>query len=509
MSFLHWSIPVLGRDKSIGLKVALALAGLLISLLASGDHAAANGPLNSMVSPDTGGMVGSETSLALDASGNPVVSYYDDTNSDLKVLHCGNPDCSAGNSITAPDTYLFVGQHSSLVLDGSGNPVVSYTDQYLGDLKVLHCGNPDCSAGNSITAPDSADNVGYDTSIVLDAIGNPVVSYFDGTNSDLKVLHCGDATCTGGNTITSPDVNGSVGHYTSLALDASGNPVVSYFSFDSGIKLLHCGDDTCTAGNSIVTVLPTVTWGPQNSSLALDAAGNPVLAAIGPDSFYLQPQLKVIHCGNANCTAANTVAAFDAVGSGYVSLALDGSGNPVVSYWHYGYLKLLRCGDADCTAGNRIVMADTDGTFDGGVGSSSSLELDATGNPAISYFADYGDDLRVLHCGRADCWVDQDKDGCPDENEQQMATGTESSGGLRDYLNPWDYFNPTHDGQNRVDDILVVAAHYGKNAGDQGYSTDYDRTYVGPNAWNLGPPNGQIRIDDVLLQLRQYNHDCS
>jgi hypothetical protein len=55
----------------------------------------------------------------------------------------------------------------------------------------------------------------------------------------------------------------------------------------------------------------------------------------------------------------------------------------------------------------------------------------------------------------------------------------------------------------------MVVQHYGKNTGDPGYSTDYDRTYIGPNAWNLGPPNGQIRVDDILEAIYQYHHDCA
>jgi hypothetical protein len=105
--------------------------------------------------------------------------------------------------------------------------------------------------------------------------------------------------------------------------------------------------------------------------------------------------------------------------------------------------------------------------------------------------------------------LDNDKDGCPDVAEVQAAPGSETHGGRRDPNNPWDYFNPTHDGKNRVDDILAVVQHFGKNAGDPGYSTDYDRTPLGPNRWNLGPPDGKIRIADILAIVAQFGHDCS
>ena len=100
---------------------------------------------------------------------------------------------------------------------------------------------------------------------------------------------------------------------------------------------------------------------------------------------------------------------------------------------------------------------------------------------------------------------DSDGDGCPEADENGP---DETLGGQRDPNNVWDYFNPTHDGQNRVDDILAVVNRYFLDEGAAGYSQEYDRTYVGPNEWNLGPPNGQIRVDDVLHSVKQYFQDC-
>jgi len=39
-----------------------------------------------------------------------------------------------------------------------------------------------------ITTVDSADNVGWYTSITVGADANPVISYYDDTNDDLKVV---------------------------------------------------------------------------------------------------------------------------------------------------------------------------------------------------------------------------------------------------------------------------------------------------------------------------------
>ena len=263
-------------------------------------------------------------------------------------LHCGNPNCTAGNSIAAADTGLF-GDVTSLALDASGNPVVSYRASS-GGLKVLHYGNPNCTAGNSVSAPDTAlGTTGKHSSLALDVSGNPVVSYQH--DLDLRVMHCNDPNCSGGDeSITSPDTAGRVGDFTSLALDSSGNPVVSYrsgFGSSGKLKVMHCNDPNCSGDDESITVPDNLS---SRTSLRLDSSGNPVVSyLVGTDHGV---GLRVLHCGDPTCTIANTIAAPDTEGRPDMSLVLDASGNPVVSYHDFPNLdlKVLHCGDPACKA---------------------------------------------------------------------------------------------------------------------------------------------------------------
>lgn len=101
--------------------------------------------------------------------------------------------------------------------------------------------------------------------------------------------------------------------------------------------------------------------------------------------------------------------------------------------------------------------------------------------------------------------ADYDGDGCT--NGQEYGPDR-NLGGQRNPLWEWDYMNPTGDGQNRVDDILMVVGQYFVDAGEPGYLQATDRSYVGPYLWSLGPPNGLQRIDDVIASISQYFADC-
>jgi hypothetical protein len=369
--------------------VALIAAGLLLT--ASSSDAASN----TITQPDLGGQY---TSLKLDGSGFPVISHYDAMTHNLKIVHCGDATCSTGNTVTAPDAMNVTVPdiaRTSLALESGSVPVVTY---YTGVLKFVHCGNAPCSGGNTIRTLESMGNVGIYNSVVLDGSGKPVVAYYQEPFDVLKLLRCNDATCSSSsNQII--DINSITGLYTSLALDSSGFAVISYFDMSNAdLKLIHCTNTSCST--SVITPVDGALGDVgKYTSLALDASGFPVI------SYYNEwnGDLRVVHCGDANCSAGNTIATPDLTGNTgqYTSLALDASGDPVVSYYSVTdtALKVLHCGNPTCMAGNTITTPDSSGT----VGQYTSLALDASGNPVVSYYDATDGKLNVLHCGDANC----------------------------------------------------------------------------------------------------------
>lgn len=348
---------------------------------------------------DSSVTVGISSDIAVPSDGLPVISYGTSTNSDLKVLKCGNAACSSGNTITTVESTGDIGADSSIAISGDGLPVVSYYDATNGDLKVVKCGNAACSSGNTITTVDST--AGQTTSIIV-ASGLPLISYYDKNNGDLKVAKCGNAACSSGNTITTVDSTGDVGAYTASAVGNDGLAVISYRGV--GLKVLKCGNAACNSGNTITTVDSTSGTGPD-SDIAIGTDGLPLISYI---EDYPADNLKVAKCGNAACSSGNTItnaAVHNPAGGQTIccetGITIANNGYPVISFYRYNPdydLKILSCGNAACSSGN------TESTIDsaGDVGPYSSVAIGSDGLPVVAYEGN-GTGLKAAQCGSADC----------------------------------------------------------------------------------------------------------
>ena len=337
---------------------------------------------------ENAGNVGMYSSLALDSQGNPVISYYADSN--LNLLHCGDPLCSSGNLITTVDSNGDVGLYPALVLDSSGHPVISYLDLTNFSLKLARCGDVNCSSDNSLQTVDDSGFVGFHTSLVLDANGYGVISYTRFSSNQLLLAHCLDANCTS-STLQVIDAAGGVGQFTTLALDRDGLPVIGYRDVNSpNLKLARCGTADCSSANRIVTVDSSGDVSNQ-IDLVLDAADKPIMSYFDNGAG----SLRLVYCGNPTCSRDNVKRTVDNGGLVVEStaLVLDQRGFPLISYFEgsTATLKVAYCGNVTCSDGNLI--QDVEQNSD--LGFYTALALDSGDRPVISYQDSSNSTLKV------------------------------------------------------------------------------------------------------------------
>ena len=351
------------------------------------------------VTIDSTGDVGLSTSIAIGINGNPIISYFDETLGDLKVAACNNPTCTT-STITTIDSFGRVGWYTSIAIGINGNPVISYWDQTNANLKIAACNNPTCTTSTNTTI-DSAGDVGAWTSIAIGVNGNPIISYLDFGNANLKIAACNNPTCTT-STNTTIDSDSDVGWYTSIAIGTNGNPVISYrdntdiYLGDTklDLKIAVCNNPTCTT--STITTIDSAGDVGYYTSITIGTNGNPIISY-----FYgTSGDLRIAACNNPTCTTSTntTIDSLGDVGY-YTSIAIGTNGNPIISHLDVTNLdlKIAACNNPTCEALGGAPAA-TNTTIDGAgeVGWFPSMTIGTNGNPIISYGDLENYDLKVF-----------------------------------------------------------------------------------------------------------------
>lgn len=278
-----------------------------------GDAACSSGNTITTVDDPTGSSVGMHTSIVRPADGRPVISYHDFTAQSLKVARCANAACTGAATITTvDDPSNSVGMFTSIAIGADGSPVISYYDATARALKVAKCANAACTGAATISTVDDppAADVGTYTSIAIAADLLPVISYHDASAHTLKVAKCGNPACSAGTTITTVDGGpgvGSVGSYTAIANGADALPIISYYDGTGSLKVAHCGNTACSGGNTITTVDNPANRVGLYTAIAIGADGRPVISYLD----FSAEALKVARCANIACTGTATVTTVD------------------------------------------------------------------------------------------------------------------------------------------------------------------------------------------------------
>lgn len=270
---------------------------------------------------------GYSTSLVLTNTDIPIISYYDNLQSDLHLAICNDADCDNPTITVVDNSANAVGWESSLALTSTGIPVISYADTSDNKLKLAICNSLTCTAP-TIRDIDTTGIVGSQTELVLTSTNIPIISYYDATNTNLKLAVCDNTSCASP-TLSVIDSTGMVGLYASMAITSDDIPVMSYNDFTAGELILAMCDNTACANPTIRTLESGVIASGWDNSLALTSDNLPVI------SYYndISGDLSLIYCHTRNCGSHDTQL-LDSIGivGEYNTLALTSNDIPVIAY---------------------------------------------------------------------------------------------------------------------------------------------------------------------------------
>jgi len=330
--------------------------------------------------------VGQFASLFIDSDDHPHISYYDANNGTLKYAR----NLGSGWEIFTIAKWWAKSEglvDPSELTSDLVQPAASTSPadgQYVPTEQNGFVGQNDFT-----TIITETKGVGLYTSITLDANGNPYISYYDALNGDLKCAH----VVLGNWYVDTVDSTGVTGLYTSIGVD-DGSPVRIYISYYDW-----------TTGNLRYAVYNGSRWSRitadaagdvgQYSSLALDHANNVRI------SYYdaTNKDLKYAYWTGSTFVASKVDGVGVDVGK-YTSIALKDGRNPHISYYDetHGHLRYA----AYSETGWSIYTLSTDELS----GRFSSIALDPANNwyPRVSFYSGVLGQLKYVERTGATTW---------------------------------------------------------------------------------------------------------
>lgn len=275
---------------------------------------------------------GTYTSLALDSSGYEHISYYR-SHFGYRDLNYIYRDASGWHpsAIDGTGSAVDVGQYTSIALDASDHPHISYYDATNGNLKYTYY---DGSSWHPVVV-DSDGNVGKYTSIAIDSSGHPHISYFDVDNTDLKYAYHDGSTW---NVSTlHHHFSWELGKYSSLKLDSLDRPHISYLSYHefngefSGELMYMYNDGTQWVRETVED--PTEGISGIYSCLVLDSSDYPHISCCRNSIWTRQVKYFYKDSTGWHSSVAAEQAVHSTNGYFYTSLGLDSEGLPFISFF--------------------------------------------------------------------------------------------------------------------------------------------------------------------------------
>ncbi len=360
----------------------------------------------------------------------------------FKVLKCGNPSCSSGNSVsniagptTATQdsngiTYVY-GWNGQVTFASDGNPVIIYDYAYvkwnqgqlLGQSYALYaakCSNASCSSKTTVSIQSSTTAAFSVGGLAKKTNGYPTFIY---TSSDQNtfvvdniVVKCNNDSCSSrASADIGPDSSTYLFGAFALILDSSNNPIVGRSdqwnqSYGSSISVFHCTSDTCSSFDRNYTIASDTVVSTAGPGIAIGADGNPVISyATQSAGGGFNVGVNVVKCADPFCSGNRKKTFIDATSGQYISsprglpIGIGKDGKPVIVYSPDGSgLKVIKCGNEACSLANTLNTPDPASINND---ADISFAVGQDGNPVIAYSAYINSawTIRVAKCGNFSC----------------------------------------------------------------------------------------------------------
>jgi hypothetical protein len=361
---------------------------------------------------------GDQTSMALNAKGNPVFTHRKTVGGIRKVMLsiCSDPLCE--NVVTTREIdsgTVYDAQHpavtmvprrlsaeiigrdgvsGNVVLQKSGNefniPAIAYCNrnaQNEFELMYAVCSDASCSDHTIKTLASDVGCGGSDLDIKTDLRGNPIIGWRNVSDRSIQVALCSDTACEGV-TVKTVDSDDIVLDRVSLAVDSNGSPVVTYMmapyggtNLENSLYVASCRDKECNQWErSEITPL-----GYGSADIALDEEDNPVVIYsrfVGEDRG-----LFMTRCRDSACVVHDTqFVDGDLNAPGWYSVYVNAESMPVIAVTHGSYNSarkpyFILCKDYLCTEKS---ISQVDASTN--TGSYVQLSVNPSGQPVIGYF---------------------------------------------------------------------------------------------------------------------------
>lgn len=327
---------------------------------------------------DGAGYGGQWTSLALDSSNRPRISYHAQDGQYHFGLKYAAFDGSAWH-VEMVDDNPGTGWYSSLAIDSSDLPHIAYHHAHDALMYARRDG-----LGWHSEVVDSGGDVGEHAALALDSSDRPAIAYTDETARTIKYAHL---TGAGWQIATVATLKAS-GRMTwaSLALDGEDRPHVSYYDYDvNALKYAVNG-----GGAWQVVVVDAESYAGEYNAIAVDRQSRPHISYRGGGTLY---GLKYAYYDGLKWSKTRVDADFLA-GFG-TSIALD----------QYDRARIAYCDDRSPNPQLRYASFDGAGWRVEAVAVASTLDLryddmslavDKDDRPHVSFHAVGVDDLRYV-----------------------------------------------------------------------------------------------------------------